>query len=375
MCGRRGAGGRRASGGVAAGSVSGGGAAPRSGLTTVERESPVSGSMSSANPVVPAGGSAENAGEAHVTRTRKKIAVMRDMEKAAGSGKPHGGDDSRAPLAPGLYVVATPIGNLGDISSRALQALRGADFVAAEDTRNTRALLSHFGLSARLVALHEHNERASVAKVVDSVRAGKAVALVSDAGTPGVSDPGAVVVAGVREAGLPVFPVPGASALTAALSASGLQFEGVVFAGFLAAKGAARREKLEALARGPWAIVLFEAPHRVAQTLSDLHEALGDRDVVIARELTKRFETITRLPLAGARAWIEADADRRRGEFVLVIEGRPVAPAPAVDPEAVLRTLLAELPLKQAVGMAVKITGAKRNELYEKALKIKVERR
>jgi 16S rRNA (cytidine1402-2'-O)-methyltransferase len=274
-------------------------------------------------------------------------------------------------LAPGLYVVATPIGNLGDITRRALETLRAADVVAAEDTRNTRALLTHYGLSARLVALHAHNERGSAERVIEWISQGKSVALVSDAGTPGVSDPGALVVAAVREAGLAVVPIPGVSALTTALSASGLELEGVVFAGFLPVKGAQRKRRLAALAGGPWAIALFEAPHRVAETLGDLAAALGARDVVIARELTKRFETIARVPLAEARAWVEADPDRVRGEFVLLVEGRPVADAPAFDPRELLETLLAELPLKQAVALAVKLTGAKRNDLYPLALSLK----
>jgi len=267
-------------------------------------------------------------------------------------------------------VVATPIGNLGDITARAVETLRLADVVAAEDTRNTRALLTHLGISARLVALHEHNERKGASQVVGWIREGQSVALVSDAGTPGVSDPGAVVVAAVREAGLRVVPVPGASALTAALSASGMSYDGCVFAGFLPAKGAARREKLAKLAAGPWAIVLFEAPHRVAQTLGDLHESLGDRDVVLAREITKRFETIVRVPLATAAAWVAENPDRARGELVLVVEGKAPA-ATANDPLPVLEALLAELPLKSAVALAVKITGGKRNDLYPAALEIR----
>ncbi len=266
-------------------------------------------------------------------------------------------------------MVATPIGNLGDITLRAIETLKAADVVAAEDTRTTRALLSHLGISARLVALHEHNERRAAARVAGWIREGKAVALVTDAGTPGVSDPGAEVVAQVRAEGLRVVPIPGASALTAALSVSGLVFDGCVFAGFLPAKGAARREKLAALAASPWAIVLFEAPHRVARTLADLHQALGERDVVIAREVTKRFETIERMPLAGAAEWIAADPDRTRGEFVLAIEGREPA-STAKDPLPVLEALLAELPLKTAVALATKITGGKRNELYAAALRI-----
>ncbi len=265
-------------------------------------------------------------------------------------------------------MVATPIGNLGDATRRALETLAAADLVAAEDTRVTRGLLTHFGISARLVAVHAHNEARAAEAIVRAIGEGKAVALVSDAGTPGVSDPGAAVVACVRAAGQRVFPVPGASALTAALSASGLAFDGVVFAGFLPARGGERRERLAALAAGPWAIALFEAPHRIAATLSDLHAALGERDVVVARELTKRFESIVRLPLDSARAWVEADPDRMRGEFVLVVEARPVAARQAADPDAVLDALLAELPLKQAVALAARITGERRNALYERAL-------
>ncbi len=249
--------------------------------------------------------------------------------------------------------------------------LRRAGTIAAEDTRNTRGLLNHFGIAAKLVAVHQHNERRAAESLVRAIGAGEAVALVSDAGTPAVSDPGAALVAAVRAAGLAVIPIPGASAVTAALSASGLEFEGAVFAGFLPVKGAERRARLEALAAGPWAIIVFEAPHRIARTLSDLHAALGERDVVIAREITKRFETITRIPLAQASAWVEADDDRRRGEFVLMIEGQPVERASFADPRAVLETLLAELPLKQAVALATKITGGKRNDLYALALELK----
>jgi 16S rRNA (cytidine1402-2'-O)-methyltransferase len=274
-------------------------------------------------------------------------------------------------MEPGLYVVATPIGNLGDITHRAVETLSGADVVAAEDTRVTRGLLTHLGIKAKLVAIHAHNERAAAERVIAWLAEGKRVAFVSDAGTPAVSDPGAALVAAVRAAGHAVIPIPGASALTAALSAAGIESEGVVFAGFLPAKGSERRERLARLAAGPWAIALFESPHRIAQTLGDLHDALGDRDVVIARELTKKFETIARVPLASARAWAEAEPDRRRGEFVLVIEGRPVEDTSAVDPRVVLETLLAALPLKQAVALAVKLTGGKRNELYALALEMK----
>jgi len=288
--------------------------------------------------------------------------VRRDIAEDAGG------------LEPGLYVVATPIGNLGDVTARALDTLRRADVICAEDTRVTGNLLRHFGIGTRPVAVHEHNERASAARIVDWIAAGRAVAYVSDAGTPGVSDPGAHLVEAVRRAGQRVIPVPGASALAAALSASGMAFDGAVFAGFLPVKGGERKRRLAALAAAPWAIVLFEAPHRVAATLADLHAALGDRDVVIARELTKRFETIARVPLREARAWVEADPDRERGEFVLVVEGdagKSGSQAPAADPRAVLRALLAELPLKQAVALAAKITGERRNALYAMALDMK----
>ena len=297
--------------------------------------------------------------------------MKRDISReAAGSGTAR--EASRdAMLEPGLYVVATPIGNLGDITRRALDVLGHAAFVAAEDTRVTRGLLNHFGIGAKLVAVHEHNEARVADSIVEAIASGDAVALVSDAGTPAVSDPGSAVVQRVREAGQRVVPVPGASALTAAISASGIGFDGIVFAGFLPVKGSARRERLQALAAGPWAIALFESPHRIAATLEDLHAALGARDVVIAREITKKFETIARVPLATARAWIEADPDRVRGEFVLVVEGRPVEAAPAIDSHAVLDALLGELPLKQAVALAVRITGAPRNELYALALERK----
>jgi 16S rRNA (cytidine1402-2'-O)-methyltransferase len=274
-------------------------------------------------------------------------------------------------LEPGLYVVATPIGNLGDITRRALETLQAVHVIAAEDTRVTRGLLSHYGIGTKMMALHAHNERSGAEQVVRAISEGRAVALVTDAGTPAVSDPGSLLVAAVREAGQRVIPIPGASALTTALSASGLVFEGVVFAGFLPVKGTERRERLEALAAGPWAVALFEAPHRIADTLGDLHKTFGDRDVVIARELTKRFETIARVPLVEAKAWVEADDDRRRGEFVLVIEGRAVEDSSALDARAVLSALLAELPVKQAVALAVKITGGKRNELYALALEMK----
>ncbi len=276
-------------------------------------------------------------------------------------------------LPGGLYVVATPIGNLGDITERARLTLAGCDVVAAEDTRVARSLLAHLGIGARVIAVHEHNERAAAEAVLALLREGKSVALTSDAGTPAVSDPGTLLVDRVRAEGFAVVPVPGPSALTAALSASGVAADGVVFAGFLPARGAERKRRLAELAAGPWAIALFESPHRIEATLADLHAALGDRDVVVCRELTKRFETIARVPLAGAVDWLRADENRSRGEFVLVVEGRPVEASAGVDPRRVLEALLAELSVKQAAALAARITGANRSEMYAMALAMKDE--
>lgn len=298
--------------------------------------------------------------------------------RAKGEGK-KGDSDSPAAggragtLPGGLYVVATPIGNLGDVTERARLTLAACDVVAAEDTRVARSLLAHLGIGARVIAVHEHNERAAAEAVLALLREGKSVALTSDAGTPAVSDPGALLVGRVRAEGFAVVPVPGPSALTAALSASGVAADGVVFAGFLPARGAERKRRLAELAAGPWAIALFESPHRIEATLADLHAALGERDVVVCRELTKRFETIARVPLAGAVDWLRADENRSRGEFVLVVEGRPVEAAPGVDPRHVLEALLAELSVKQAAALAARITGANRSEMYAMALAMKEE--
>jgi len=337
--------------------------APRSGVTTVDGASP-------GREVVSRGGSAENAHGA-ATIVARRIAVKR----AKGEGKGKGGDSGSpaaegraAALSAGLYVVATPIGNLGDITARALETLAACDIVAAEDTRVTKSLLAHFGIRARVIAMHEHNERAAAEGIVSLLREGKSVALAADAGTPAVSDPGALLVDRVRAEGFAVVPIPGASALTAALCASGIAAAGVVFAGFLPSKGAERKRRLAQFAAGPWAIALFESPHRIEATLADLHAALGERDVVVCRELTKLFETIARIPLSQAVDWVKADANRSRGEFVLVVEGRPVEATATVDAKRVLEVLLAELSVKQASSLAAKITGVSRSELYPMAL-------
>lgn len=277
-------------------------------------------------------------------------------------------------MVPALYVVATPIGNLADISLRALDVLRAADTVACEDTRHARHLLDHHGIKAPLLAVHQHNEQQAAAKLIEAIGQGKRVALISDAGTPGVSDPGARTVAAVRAAGHRVVPIPGASAAITALSASGLTDEQAHFVGFLPAKVGARRTALEKLATIEAALVFYEAPHRVVETLDDLLAGLGgEREIVIARELTKLFEQIVRLPLADAPAWLAADSNHQRGEFVLIVAGP--APREGLDAEAerVLKTLLAELPTKQAAKLAAEITGVGKNELYQRALALKNE--
>jgi 16S rRNA (cytidine1402-2'-O)-methyltransferase len=267
-----------------------------------------------------------------------------------------------------LYVVATPIGNLADAAPRALETLRRADVVACEDTRTTRTLLARHGIERSTLALHAHNERAASAKLLAELRAGRSVALVSDAGTPGVSDPGALLVEAAHRAGIRVVPVPGPSAAVAAYSAAGFAAGGFLFVGFLPPKASARRQALAAL-DVPWPLILYEAPHRVLACVRDLGARFGgEREIVIARELTKRFEEVARLSLAAAAAWLEADAHRQQGEFVLVLApGAPARP----DEEAaqrVLEALLEALPAGEAAKLAARITGVPRNALYKRAL-------
>lgn len=273
-----------------------------------------------------------------------------------------------------LYVVATPIGNLRDISLRALDVLVSADAIAAEDTRNTAHLLTHYGIAAqRLMALHQHNERGAAEKVIALLAQGQSVALVSDAGTPAVSDPGALLVEAVRAAGLRVIPIPGANAALAALSAAGLAAPHFLFYGFLPNKSAARCHELQELSSHPYTLVFYEAPHRILECVTDLQNVLGgDRQIVLARELTKLFESIHRCTLAEAMEWLNADANNQRGEFVLLVSGA-AEKAGGLDAEAerVLTLLLKDLPLKQAVQLAVQITGLGRNELYQHALQLK----
>ena len=272
-------------------------------------------------------------------------------------------------MTPGvLYVVATPIGNLADASPRALDALRSADLVACEDTRTTAKLLARHGITTRTVALHEHNERRAASGLIDALREGKNVALVSDAGTPALSDPGAWLVQEAHRAGIRVSPLPGPSAAAAAISAAGFSAPRFLFAGFLPATRSARRKALQAL-DVPWPVVIYEAPHRIAETLADLVERFGAaRELVICRELTKKFEEVARLPLGEATAWLEQRAERGQGEFVLVLEPGMEMKASAIDADAVLEILLQALAPSEAAKLAARITGAPRNVLYRKAL-------
>ena len=270
--------------------------------------------------------------------------------------------------------MATPIGNLSDISARALSVLAEVDLVAAEDTRTTQHLLAHHGVGAKLIALHQHNERERAAELVAQLEAGKSIALVSDAGTPGISDPGALLVARAMAAGIAVCPIPGANAAVAALSASGLAAPHFLFYGFLPARPGARRAALAALRALPYALVFYEAPHRVTECIADLAATLGGgREIVIARELTKLFESIHRCRLNQAGAWHAENADRQRGEFVLIVSGAQEEKQEGLAREAerVLQLLLGELPLKQSVALAAVITGARKNELYQRALALR----
>ena len=271
-------------------------------------------------------------------------------------------------------MVATPIGNLADLTLRAIHVLARVDAVAAEDTRVAGRLLAHLGLSKPLIPLHAHNERAGAEAVRARLAAGDAVAYVSDAGTPAVSDPGARLVAMVAAGGHKVVPVPGPSSVLAALSAAGDTLgQGYRFVGFLPSKGSERRAALERALGERDTLVLFEAPHRIVDLAEALATNVPQRRITLARELTKQFESITTMEAAALPAWLAADEQRRRGEFVLVLHALP-APAAAglaADAERVLGILLRELPLKQAVAIAAEISGAARNDLYERALALR----
>lgn len=273
-----------------------------------------------------------------------------------------------------LYVVATPIGNLEDMTPRAARILSEVDLIAAEDTRHSAKLLRHFGIGTKTEAIHEHNERSQVPRLVEILNGGKSIAFITDAGTPLVSDPGFHLVRAARQAGIRVVPVPGACAAIAALSAAGLPSDRFVFEGFPPAKSAARRAVFETLHAETRTLIFYESPHRILESLKDMSEVFGGaREVVLAREITKQFETIHSGNLAELLEWVGRDANQQLGEFVILIHGVPRVERESVDEEAerVLQILLEELPVSQAAVLAARITGLKKNKLYEYALTLK----
>ncbi|EKO3415423.1 16S rRNA (cytidine(1402)-2'-O)-methyltransferase [Vibrio fluvialis] len=269
---------------------------------------------------------------------------------------------------PTLYIVPTPIGNLGDITQRALDVLSSVDVIAAEDTRHSGKLLAHFNIQTKTFALHDHNEQQKAQVLVEKLLAGQSIALVSDAGTPLISDPGYHLVTQCRQAGVKVVPLPGACAVITALSASGLPSDRFSFEGFLPAKSKGRKDKFMEIARAERTCIFYESPHRITESLQDMLDVLGpERQVVLARELTKTFETIQGMPLGELIEWIEADDNRKRGEMVLLIHGYRDS-AEDVLPEEALRTLgilTKELPLKKAAAMTAEIYNLKKNALYK----------
>ena len=288
--------------------------------------------------------------------------------------------DAPASVPAALYVVATPIGNLEDIGRRAARVLRSVDLIAAEDTRTSRPLLQSIGAGARCIALHAHNEAQAAADIVARIAQGQAVALISDAGTPGISDPGARLVTAAHAAGIRVVPIPGASAATTLVSAAGLPEGRFVFEGFLPTRPRQRRERLAKLAAAPVAFLVFEAPHRIEETAADLEATLeSGRELVLGRELTKQFEQIVRLTAGELPAWLAGDANHRRGEFALLVFAAETPPAPTHRDGAVprelsdiglraLAVLSADLPPRQAARLAAQISGDAADDLYRRAV-------
>ncbi|MCL6415921.1 16S rRNA (cytidine(1402)-2'-O)-methyltransferase [Aestuariirhabdus sp. Z084] len=274
-----------------------------------------------------------------------------------------------------LYVVATPIGNLEDISARAVRVLNDVDLIAAEDTRHSARLMDHLGIKTPMVAYHDHNERERSGRLLDRIEAGESVALISDAGTPLISDPGYHLVHEARARGVKVVPVPGASAIIAALSVAGLPSDRFRFEGFLPAKKNARRQRIERLGSSESTWIFYESTHRILDCMQDVQEVLGgERELVVARELSKTFETVYGGTASDVLAWMNADSNQQRGEFVVLVRGAPgQSEGDDLDPEArrILGILLQELSVKQASNLAAQITGERKKALYQLALEMK----
>ena len=286
-------------------------------------------------------------------------------------------ENDRAPVDRGaLYVVATPIGNLADMSQRAVDVLAHVDRIAAEDTRRSGRLLQHFSITTPMLALHEHNERELAPRLVEQLRQGESMAVISDAGTPLISDPGYNLVRLAHEAGVAVVPIPGPSALICALSASGLPTDRFVFEGFLPAKAVSRRARLEALRSETRTLIFYESSHRLVECLQDMQVVFGvDRYVVLARELTKQFETLHGDGVRNLLHWVQDDPNQQKGEMVLLVQGEAEAEGHEIDVEAerVLLALLDELPIKTAAKLTARITGLNKRALYDRALQLKDE--
>ncbi len=285
-------------------------------------------------------------------------------------------DSRKGELKGTLYVVATPIGNLDDLSPRAARTLASVDVVAAEDTRHSGRLLSHLGIQKRMVALHDHNEKDRAAGILTELQAGRDVALISDAGTPLISDPGYVLVREARAAGHRVSPIPGPCALVTALSVAGLPTDRFLYVGFLPAKRSGRRASLEVLSSEVATLVFYESPHRIMESVRDIADVLGsDREIVLGREITKTFETFYSGSVADVLAELERDPHGNRGEFVVMVRGAAAQAgseeAATIDVDRILRVLLAELPVKKVAKMASELTGLSKNELYQRALALK----
>ena len=272
-----------------------------------------------------------------------------------------------------LYIVATPIGNLDDMSRRARDVLAHVDLIAAEDTRHSRQLLAHFNISAPMQAYHDHNEAHKTPLLLEKLRAGQDVALISDAGTPLMSDPGYRLVRAAHENGIRVSPIPGPCAAIAALSAAGLATDRFYFAGFPPPRTTARRAFLDGLRKIPATLIFYESSHRIQASLADMAAQLGDgREVLLAREITKAFETLHKTTLGALLPWVKADENQRKGEFVIIVAGaEPSTPIHGdLDVEKLLAVLIEELPLKQASALAARISGLKKNQLYKMALEM-----